>query len=98
MLPVVEAGVGVADRAEDIDARLHARTQLELGALADGSTDVGYVKLRRHGGIRQVQLQIVPGDSKYGGVGRHTAARPGRLHASLEIPGVLFAVRVAASR
>ena len=63
-----------------------------------GAADVGDVELRRHRRIRQIQLQVVPVDAEHRGVGRHAPARPRRLHAALDVPRVLLAVRLAARR
>ena len=86
----------VSGRGEHVDARRRPGVDLDFGALADGAADVGDVELRRHGRIGDVQLQVVPVDVEDGGVRRDAAVRPKRLRASLEVPGVLLAVRFAA--
>ena len=97
-LPGAEPRVGVAEGGEQVEARRGARRELQLDAVAGGAADVRDEELRRHRRVRHVQLQVVPVDVEHRGVGRDAAARPQRLDAALDVPGLLLVVGLTAGR
>ena len=93
-----EPRVGVAEAANRSRPGAARAADLELDALAGGAADVGDEELRRHRRVRHVQLQVVPVDVEDRGVGGDAAARPERLDAALDVPGLLLVVGFAAGR